>query len=125
MVLRNLGEMAVLFFFHAYIPTLLCIIVFQFAENVLIARVADKKFPFLVDSSVGKITSEQKYALKENVRSFFLYKISGTIISSTDNILISRIGIRWPLLQLCVHRGCDPNIPELYLLFDDSQHRQL
>lgn len=90
MVLRNLGEMAVLFFFHAYIPTLLCIIVFQFAENIWIARVTDKKFPFLVDSSVGKITSEQKYALKENVRSLFLYKISGTIISSTDNILISK-----------------------------------
>lgn len=90
MVLRNLGEMAVLFFFHAYIPTLLCIIVFQFAENVWIARVTDKKFPFLVDSSAGKITSEQKCALKENVRSLFLYKISGTIISSTDNILISK-----------------------------------
>ena len=90
MVLRNLGEMAVLFFFHAYIPMLLCIIVFQFAENVWIARVTDKKFPFLVDSSAGKITSEQKCALKENVRSLFLYKISGTIISSTDNILISK-----------------------------------
>ena len=90
MVLRNLGEMVVLFFFRAYIPTLLCIIVFQFTENVWIARVTDKKFPFLVDSSVGKITSEQKSALKENVRSLFLYKISGTIISSTDNILISK-----------------------------------
>lgn len=90
MVLRNLGEMAVLFFFHAYIPTLLCIIVFQFAENVWIARATDKKFPFLIDSSVGQITVEQKYALKENVKSLFLYKISGTIISSTDNILISK-----------------------------------
>lgn len=90
MVLRNLGEMAVLLFFHAYIPTLLCIIVFQLAENIWIARVTDKKYPFLVDSSAGKITSEQKCALKENVRSLFLYRISGTIISSTDNILISK-----------------------------------
>ena len=90
MVLRNLGEMVVLFFFHAYIPTLLCIIAFQLAENAWIARVADKKFPFLVDSSVGQITPAQKNALKENVKSLFLYKISGTIISSTDNILISK-----------------------------------
>ena len=90
MVLRNLSEMIVLFFFHAYIPTLLCIIIFQLAENVWIAKVTDKKFPFLTDSSVGKISSEQKNALKENVRSLFLYKISGTIISSTDNILISK-----------------------------------
>lgn len=90
MVLRNLGEMAVLFFFHAYIPTLLCIIAFQFAENVWIARVTDKKFQFLVDSSVGKISPEQKNALRENVKSLFLYKISGTIINSTDNVLISK-----------------------------------
>ena len=90
MVLRNLGEMVVLFFFHAYIPTLICIIVFQFAENAWIAGVTDKKFPFLVDSSPGKISSAQKNALRENVKSLFLYKISGTIISSTDNILISK-----------------------------------
>ena len=90
MVLRNLGEMAVLFFFHAYIPTLICIIVFQLAENAWIARVADKKFLFLTDSSAGIISPAQKSALKENVKSLFLYKISGTIISSTDNILISK-----------------------------------
>lgn len=90
MVLRNLGEMVVLFFFHAYIPTLICIIAFQLAENAWIARVTDKKFPFLTDSSVGEISFEQKQALKENVKSLFLYKISGTIISSTDNILISK-----------------------------------
>lgn len=82
--------MVVLFFFHAYIPTLICIIALQLAENAWIARVTDKKFPFLTDSSVGEISFEQKQALKENVRSLFLYKISGTIISSTDNILISK-----------------------------------
>lgn len=90
MVLRNIGEMAVLFFFHAYIPTLICIIVFQLAENAWIARVTDKRFPFLTDSSAGEISVDQKRALKENVKSLFLYKISGTIISSTDNILISK-----------------------------------
>ena len=90
MVLRNIGEMAVLFFFHAYIPTLICIIVFQLAENAWIARVTDKRFPFLTDPSAGEISVDQKQALKENVKSLFLYKISGTIISSTDNILISK-----------------------------------
>lgn len=90
MVLRNLGEMVVLFSFRAYIPTLICIIAFQLAENAWIARVTDKKFPFLTDASAGKISPEQKKALKDNVKSLFLYKISGTITSSTDNILISK-----------------------------------
>ena len=69
---------------------MICIIAFQLTENAWIARVTDKKFPFLTDSSAGKISPEQKNALKENVKSLFLYKISGTIISSTDNILISK-----------------------------------
>lgn len=90
MVLRNLAEMAILFFFHAYIPTLLCIVVFQLAENAWIAHIADKKFPFLSDSTAAFLSVEQKQALKENVKSLFLYKISGTITSSTDNILISK-----------------------------------
>ena len=90
MVLRNLGEMVVLFSFRAYIPTLICIIAFQLAENAWIARVTDKKFPFLTDASAGKISPKQKKALKDNVKSLFLYKISGTITSSTDNILISK-----------------------------------
>lgn len=91
MILRSLGEIIVLFFFRAYIPTLICIIVFQFAENVWISRACDKKFPFLTDLTPGRITVEQKIALKKNVGSLFLYKMSGTVISSTDNILISAL----------------------------------
>ena len=90
MVLRNLGEMLVLFLFHAYIPALLTEIGFQVLENVWIARVTDRKFPFLTDQSEGHVSLEQKRELKKSVSSLFLYKISGTIISSTDNILISK-----------------------------------
>ena len=90
MVLRNLGEMLVLFLFHAYIPALLAEIGFQVVENIWIARVTDRKFPFLTDQSEGRISLEQKRGLKQSVSSLFLYKISGTIISSTDNILISK-----------------------------------
>lgn len=90
MVLRNFAEMIVLFLFHAYIPALICVITFQTAENAWISKIVDKKFPILSDKSEGFISKEQKKALKENVKSLFLYKISGTVISSTDNILISK-----------------------------------
>lgn len=90
MVLRNLGETVVLLVFHAYIPALICVIVFQTVENVWISKIVDKKFPVLSNKSEGFITIEQKKALSENVKSLFLYKISGTVISSTDNILISK-----------------------------------
>lgn len=90
MVLRNLSEMAVLLIFHAYIPALICTTAMQILENAWIAKATDRKFPFLTDASNGFLSKEQKRSLSENVRSLFLYKISGTIISSTDNILISK-----------------------------------
>lgn len=89
-IIRNIGEMIVLFLFHAYIPALVCVIVLQIIENAWIARVTDKKFPILADKSPGYISNEQKKALSENVKALFLYKISGTVINSTDNILISK-----------------------------------
>ena len=90
MVLRNVGEMVILFLFRAYIPALISSIIFQTAEMAWIARATDRRFPFLTDKSKGIISSNQKRALIENVKSLFLYKISGTIINSTDNILISK-----------------------------------
>ena len=90
MALRNLGEMIILFLFHAYIPALISMIVFQIAENAWIARITNRKFPFLIDKTDGYISDAQKHALRENVHSLFLYKISGIVISSTDNILISK-----------------------------------
>lgn len=89
-IVRNFVEMIVLFLFHAYIPALISVIAFQTIENIWIAKVTDRKFPILTDKSPGFISDEQKSILTKNVKALFLYKISGTIISSTDNILISK-----------------------------------
>ena len=90
MVLRNVLESVLLLVFRAYIPALVSMIVCQIAENIWLARVTDKKFPYLRDMSVeAQLTGEQKHALTSSVKAMFLYKISGTVINSTDNILIS------------------------------------
>ena len=91
LVLRNVVEAALLLCFRAYIPVLVSMIVCQTAENIWLARITDKMFPYLRDDSVvPQLTKEQKLALTNSVKAMFLYKISGTVISSTDNILISR-----------------------------------
>ena len=90
MVLRNVLETMLLLAFRAYIPALVSMIVCQIAENIWLARVTDKKFPYLRDKSVEAVlTGEQKQALTKSVKAMFLYKISGTVINSTDSILIS------------------------------------
>ena len=91
MLIRNLAEIIVLYITHAYIPVLIAIVICQILENAWIARVADRYFPVLKDDTVkGSINSAQKASLWDNVKALLLYKISGTVISSTDNILIAK-----------------------------------
>lgn len=90
MIVRNMTEVLLLVVFRAYIPTLIGIVVCQIAENIWLAHITDKTFPVLTDVAVEGIVSEdQLSSLKKNVKALLLYKISGTVISSTDNILIS------------------------------------
>lgn len=51
------------------------------------SREAQKQYPFI--KMERKITKEEEKAIFENMRSVFLYKISSTIFTATDNILIS------------------------------------
>lgn len=92
MVIRNVAETVMLLVFRAYIPALIAIIACQIGEDIRIAYVTDKIFPMLRDKELrGELTPEQKAALKGNVGALLLYKISGTVITSTDNILITKL----------------------------------
>lgn len=59
------------------------------ASNFIISRAADKLFPFLKQG--GSLDKETKSDIIKNMKSVFIYKISGVLINSTDNILISVI----------------------------------
>lgn len=48
-----------------------------------------KWFPFILEAPQGKLSKEELNSTKKNVFSVALYKLSGTIINSTDNIILS------------------------------------
>ena len=58
-------------------------------ENYTIARIANRKYPFLLERYTGKINNKTKNEIKENTYSIILSRIGSTIVNSTDNILIS------------------------------------
>lgn len=91
----NLIQIGLLLLFKTYIIVLILQLVLRIMENISTSHRADKEFPCLRDKGVkGELSERKKRDLFKNVYSIFLYKISGTIINSTDNILISKfIGI--------------------------------
>ena len=48
-----------------------------------------KWYPFILEKPKGKLSKEEVENTKKNIFSVALYKISGTVINSTDNIIVS------------------------------------
>lgn len=58
-------------------------------ENVTIARIVDKRYPFLKSKNIVPLQNETISEIKKNTFSMILNKVGSTLVNSTDNILIS------------------------------------
>lgn len=72
--------------FYAY---LVVGIIDKIIAQILVARIVDKTYPMLKTKKVEKLTAAQRRPIFQNVAGVFISKISGIMLTSTDNILIS------------------------------------
>ena len=86
-VLKTILQILSLLLLQNYILYLAIGVAVQFFNNLMASREAQKQYPFIKRDR--KITKEEEKGIFENMRSVFLYKISSTIFTATDNILIS------------------------------------
>lgn len=86
-LLKTILQIFFLLLLQNYILYLAIGVAVQFFNNLMASREAQKQYPFI--KMERKITKEEEKAIFENMRSVFLYKISSTIFTATDNILIS------------------------------------
>lgn len=69
--------------------------VYTFVYNLLAAHKANKDYPYLRRTK-EELTKEEKREITGTIKSGFIYKISGVLLNSTDNILISTlVGTVW------------------------------
>ena len=76
---------------HNYFLFLLTQIVFTRLENVIISKIADKKYPYLLEKEIEPLSSEDTASIKKNIYAMMTQKIGSVIVSSTDNLIISKI----------------------------------
>ncbi|MFR1824099.1 MAG: lipopolysaccharide biosynthesis protein, partial [Clostridium saudiense] len=72
-----------------YIIYLINQIIFTILQNIYISRICDRMYPFIKENKNARLNKNEYKEIFKNVYSLFLYKISGIVINSTDNIIIS------------------------------------
>lgn len=87
-------QIYLLFLTGNYFVYLICQVLITLFENVTIAKITNKQFPFLKNKKKYKVSAEIITEIKRNTLATILSKIGSTLVTSTDNILVSKfIGI--------------------------------
>lgn len=86
----NIAQILVLLITKNYIIYLIMQIIFVILENLVITVIAYKKYPYLREKEVKEISSSVTKDIFLKVKGLLYYKIGSSIISSTDNIIITR-----------------------------------
>jgi O-antigen/teichoic acid export membrane protein len=88
-LLKTVLQIVFLVIWQNYIIYLSIGIILQFLNNLVVSNKADKMYPYI--RNYGRISREEEKSIFFNMKSVFLYKISGTLFSATNNVMISFI----------------------------------
>ncbi|MBM6861251.1 oligosaccharide flippase family protein, partial [Clostridium saudiense] len=89
-VLQNIFQIIILIMFKNFIFYLVIQVIFVVLTNTYISIYVDKKFKYLKEYKSEKLDQQTKKHIYKNVSAMFLSKISSAVVTSTDNILISK-----------------------------------
>lgn len=85
------AQLLVLIITHNYFWFLLTQIIFNRIENIVISKIADKKYPYLLEKDIKPLDKEEVSQIKKNIYAMLTHKIGNVVVNGTDNIIISKI----------------------------------
>lgn len=91
-IIQSVLQMISLVLFHNYLVYLIIQSIGIFIYNVIVSQVANSYFPFIRKKNYKELAKDEKKNLFSNIRDLMIYKISGLLVNSTDNILITFFG---------------------------------
>lgn len=90
-VVTRVAQLLLLIFTHNYFLFLLAQIVVSRLENVVISKIADKKYPYLKEKNIVPLDADSRKDIKKNIFAMLSHKIGTVIVYGTDNLIISKI----------------------------------
>lgn len=88
-VVQNVIQIAVLLVTGNYMVYLAVQILCGFVTNIIISRKASRDYPYIIQKDIQPLSREEKWALVKNVKALTVTKLSGLLVNSTDNIVIT------------------------------------
>ncbi len=82
-------EAVVLLVCKKYILYLVMEVLFTIGQNIIVTKRAERQYPFAFLPTQEKLSREEKIKLFKDVKGLAMYKISGTVGNSVDNVLVS------------------------------------
>lgn len=89
--LLNVAQIIYLLIAKDYIGFLIIQIISTLLENILVSRRANKMYSFLTNKEKIPLDKDTKKDIIKNTKALMMHKVGGTIVSSTDNILLSSL----------------------------------
>lgn len=86
---KTIVQILFILVFKNYLLYILVQLMGVFVNNYLASKKADLLYPYINDCS--ELSSKEKHEVFSNMKSIFIYKISGTLMNSIDSICISSI----------------------------------
>lgn len=87
---QSIARIGILLLTRNFIAYLTISIAIVYIQNLVIARKADKAYPFLKDKNVKKLSREELITIKKNIGALLMHKIGSVVLNSSDNLIISK-----------------------------------
>lgn len=87
---QNILQIVFLLLTHNFIVYLIIQVVCTMANNIAISIYVDRHYSYLKEYKNEQLDKESKVAIYNNVKAMFVSKLSSAVVTSTDNLLISK-----------------------------------
>lgn len=88
-LVQSILQMLYLLVFRDYLGFLLIQTASTLLYNIIISLIAGKMFPCIRYTDAQPLPKDEQRSLFANIRDLMIYKVSGLLVNSTDNILIT------------------------------------
>lgn len=88
-VLMNTTQIIVLYFFKNYVFFLLIKLIYRLLENIILNIYADKKYPYIKEKNIKKISNTERKDVFDRIKAMFLQKVSYVVNKGIDSVVIT------------------------------------
>lgn len=88
-ILQSIIQIVFLLATHRYMAYLIIQIFFGISYNVWVSWKARRDYPYIAEKGIEPLAKDERLNLLKDVKALAVYKLTGVLVHSTDNIVIS------------------------------------